>query len=287
MVHNGIEYAVMQLIAEAYDLLKRGVGLNNDELHDVFETWKNGELGGYLMEITSRIFSRQDEKTGKRLIDEILGVASQKGTGMWTSQIAMELQVPVPVIDLAVAMRNLSAIDKQREQAAAAYRRPVRRFAGDRDAFVVQLRGALLAGMIVSYAQGMALLAVASEKFDYGIDMAAVARISRGGCIIRSALLEDIHAAFRASGTLPNLLLDPELSKRVFAAQEDLRGVVCLAIDAGLPASALSAALSYLDAYRSAWLPANLTQAQRDYFGEHTYRRIDADGAFHTEWEDV
>jgi 6-phosphogluconate dehydrogenase len=285
MVHNGIEYGVMQLIAETYDLMKRGLGLNDDELHDVFNTWNNGELNGYLMEITGHIFAKQDEKTGKRLIDEILDVARQKGTGLWTSQSAMELQVPIPTIDLAVAMRDLSVFARQREQASAIYPRSERRLAGDRDTFLVQLSRALFVGVITVYAQGMALLVVASDKYEYHLDLEAVARIWRGGCIIRAALLEDICAAFHTRRDLPNLLLDPNLSHKVIEHQEDLRQVVCQAAELGVPALGLMVSLGYLDAYRSAWLPANLIQAQRDYFGAHTYERVDTKGAFHTEWE--
>jgi 6-phosphogluconate dehydrogenase len=285
MVHNGIEYGVMQLLAETYDLMKHGLGLNDDQLRDVYGKWNNGELNGYLVEITSHIFSKQDEKTGKRLIDEILDVAKQNGTGLWTSQSAMELQVPVPTIDLAVAMRDLTMFTKEREQAGALCPRTVRRFAGDRDIFITQLGRALLAGMIIIYAQGMALLAVASDKYKYALDLEAVARIWRGGCIIRAALLEDICAAFRARRNLPNLLLDPNLSHKLMEHQEDLRQVVCQAAEFGVPAPGLMVSLGYLDAYRSAWLPANLIQAQRDYFGAHTYERIDAKGTFHTQWE--
>jgi 6-phosphogluconate dehydrogenase len=285
MVHNGIEYGLMQLIAETYDLMKRGLGLNDDELHDVFTAWNNGELNGYLMEITSHIFNKVDQKSGKRLIDEILDVAKQKGTGMWTSQSAMELQVPIPTIDVAVAMRDLSVFVKEREQAGAIYQRSQRRFTGDPDTFRAQLHRALFAAMIITYAQGLSLLVVASHKYTYQLDFEAVARIWRGGCIIRAALLEDICAAFRARCDLPNLLLDPNLSHKVITHQEDLRQVVCQAAGLGVPAPGLMASLSYLDAYRSAWLPANLIQAQRDYFGAHTYERIDAKGTFHTAWE--
>ena len=285
MVHNGIEYGVMQLIAETYDLMKRGLGLNDDELHDVFSAWNNGELNGYLMEITSHIFSKVDETTGQRLIDEILDVAKQKGTGMWTSQSAMELQVPIPTIDLAVAMRDLSVFAKERERASAIYQRSQRRFTGDHDTFLTQLGRALYAAMIITYAQGLALLVVASDKYEYHLDLEAVARIWRGGCIIRAALLEDICAAFHARRDLPNLLLAPNLSHKVMEHQEYLRQVVCQAAESGVPAPGLMVSLGYLDAYRSAWLPANLIQAQRDYFGAHTYERIDAKGTFHTEWE--
>ncbi len=285
MVHNGIEYGVMQLIAETYDLVKRGLGLNDDELRDVYAAWNQGELNSYLVEITGHIFSRRDEKTGKRLVDEILDVARQKGTGMWTSQSAMELQVPIPTIDLAVAMRDLSVFAKDREQASAIYQRSQQRFTGDHDTFLRQLSRALYAGMIIIYAQGMALLVAASDKYEYHLDLEAVARIWRGGCIIRAALLEDICAAFHAQRDLPNLLLDPTLSRKVMEHQEDLRQVVCLAAELGIPAPGLMVSLGYLDAFRSAWLPANLIQAQRDYFGAHTYERSDAKGTFHTEWE--
>ena len=285
MVHNGIEYGIMQLIAETYDLMKRGWGMNDDEVHEIYASWNNGELNGYLVEITGHIFSKQDEKTGKRLIDEILNVAQQNGTGLWTSQSAMELQVPIPTIDLAVAMRDMSVITKEREQASGMYQRAIRRLTGDRDKFFAQLGRSLLAGMITIYAQGFALLAVASAKYKYNFDLEAVARIWRGGCIIRAALLEDICAAFRVRRDLPNLLLDPNLSRKVMEHQEDLRQVVCQAVESGVPVPAFMVSLGYLDAYRSAWQPANLIQAQRDYFGSHTYERIDAKGAFHTEWE--
>src|ERR1017187_2215986 len=285
MVHNGIEYGVMQLLAETYDLMKRSLGLNDDELHEVYALWNKGELNGYLVEITSHIFSKQDEKTGKRLIDEILDVAKQKGTGMWTSQSAMELQVPIPTIDLAVAVRDLSVFENEREQAGAIYQRPIRRFTGDRDTFIKQLGRALYAAMVITYAQGMALLTAASGKYGYQFDMEAVARIWRGGCIIRAASLEDICAAFHARRDLPNLLLDLNLSRKLMEHQEDLRQIVSHASEFGVPIPGLMVSLGYLDAYRSAWLPANLIQAQRDYFGAHTYERIDAKGTFHTEWE--
>jgi 6-phosphogluconate dehydrogenase len=285
MVHNGIEYGVMQLIAETYDLMKRGLGLNDDQLRDVYSKWNNGELNGYLMEISSHIFGKVDKTTSRRLIDEILAVAKQKGTGMWTSQSAMELQVPIPTIDLAVAMRDLSVFVKEREQSSAIYQRSIQHFSGGRDTFLAQLSHALFAGMIIIYAQGLALLAVASDQYDYHLDLEAVGRIWRGGCIIRAALLEDICAAFHTRPVLPNLLLDPRLSRKVMEHQEDLRRVVCQAAESGVPVPGLMVSLGYLDAYRSAWLPANLIQAQRDYFGAHTYERIDTKGTFHTEWE--
>ena len=285
MVHNGIEYGVMQLLAETYDLMKRGLGLNDDEVHDVYHAWNKGELNAYLVEISSHIFSKKDEKTGKRLIDEILDVAKQKGTGMWTSQSAMELQVPIPTIDLAVAMRDLSKFAKERERASAMYRQSRPSLVSDRDTFLTQLGRAFYAAMIITYAQGMALLEVASDKYKYHLDLEAVARIWRGGCIIRAALLEDICAAFHVKRELPNLLLDSNLSHKVMEHQADLRQVVSQAAELGIPVPGLMVSLGYLDAYRSAWLPDNLIQAQRDYFGAHTYERIDAKGTFHTIWE--
>jgi 6-phosphogluconate dehydrogenase len=283
-VHNGIEYAVMQLLAEAYDLLKRGLGLNDDELSEVFKAWNDGELNGYLMEITSHIFAKQDTTTGKRLIDEIRDVAQQNGTGMWTSQSAMQLGVPTPTIDLAVALRDMSVVEKQREQASTLYPRPLPPFKSDHDAFVTQLRRACYAALIITYAQGFALLAVASDKYKYQLDLESVARIWRGGCIIRAAVLEDICAAFHAKRDLPNLLLDPKLAGQVMEHQDYLRQVACHAAESGLPVPAFMVSLGYLDAFRSTWQPANLIQAQRDYFGSHTYERIDAKGTFHTEW---
>jgi 6-phosphogluconate dehydrogenase len=285
MVHNGIEYALMQLLAETYDLMKRGLGLGDDELHEFYAGWNQGELGGYLMEITSHIFAKKDDITGRRLIDEILGEARQLGTGMWTSESAMELGVPTPTIDAAVAMRNLSVLEAERTMAGAAYPRPVLPFPGDRTAVLWQLGRAFFSGAIIAYAQGMAVLRAASDKFGYGLDLSVVARIWRGGCIIRAAVLEDIRNVYHNRPALANLLLDPDLAKKVMAHQEDLRAVVVTAAQLGLPAPGFMTALGYLDGYRSPWLPANLIQAQRDYFGAHTYERVDARGSFHADWE--
>jgi 6-phosphogluconate dehydrogenase len=285
MVHNGIEYGLMQLIAESYDLLKRGLGLSDDELHAVFEGWNQANLNSYLIEITSKIFLHEDKETGKRLIDVIQDAAKQKGTGKWTSQDAMDLQVPVPTIDIAVAMRNLSAFEEERQAASLALDGPEPSFSGERAAFIERLHNALYAGMIITYAQGMAQLRNASEEYDYGLDLEGVARIWRGGCIIRSALLEDIRAALRTRPDLPNLLVDPHLAQQVMACEDDLRNVVQSAAAWGIPTPGLMVALAYYDGYRSAWLPANLIQAQRDFFGAHTYERVDAKGVFHTQWE--
>jgi 6-phosphogluconate dehydrogenase len=284
MVHNGIEYGLMCLIAEIYDFMKRGLGFTDAQIHGIFDRWNHEELNSYLVEITSDIFSRIDEKTGQRLIDVILDEAGQKGTGMWASQDSMDLQVPIPTIDVAVAMRNLSGYKGEREEAARVLHRPLAHCEGDRLKFIGQLRSALYAGMIITYAQGMALLTAASVKHEYHLNLETVARIWRGGCIIRAALLEDFRAAFQARRDLPNLLLDPNLSNKIIDHQENLRSLVCTASQLGIPVPGLMVSLGYLDAYRSAWMPANLIQAQRDYFGSHTYERVDAKGVFHTQW---
>jgi 6-phosphogluconate dehydrogenase len=285
MVHNGIEYGLMQLISETYDLLKRGLGLTNDDLHDVYAEWNKGKLTGYLMEITANIFLRVDDKTGNRLVDEIRDEARQKGTGMWASQDALELQVPVPTIDMAVAMRNMSALKAERVAASQVLKGPAPTPPEDRETFMEHLREALYAGMIITYAQGMAQLRAASEAYDYGLNLEGVARIWRGGCIIRAKLLEDMRAAYHAQAGLPNLLMDPHLREEILSRQEDLRHVVRYGAEVGIPTPALMTTLAYFDAYRSARLPANLIQAQRDYFGAHTYERVDSEGVFHTQWQ--
>ncbi|MEJ2683193.1 MAG: NADP-dependent phosphogluconate dehydrogenase [Candidatus Sulfobium sp.] len=286
MVHNGIEYGIIQLIAETYDLMKRGLGLSNDELLDIYESWMKTELNGYLVEITSEIFRRVDEKTGQRLIDVILDEAKQKGTGKWTSQDAMELQVPVPTIDAAVSMRDMSALKSEREAAGQMFKGPAGSFHGDKDGTIDQLREGLYFSVVLTYAQGMALLGKASTTYNYGLDLQDVARIWRGGCIIRALLLEDIRAAFGAKPDLPNLLMDPHLGQEVMTRQDAIRAVMTTAAGLGIPLPAMAASLSYFDSYRSSWLPANLVQAQRDYFGSHTYERVDERGVFHTEWRE-
>jgi 6-phosphogluconate dehydrogenase len=287
MVHNGIEYGVMQLISETYDLLKRGVGMSAEELAAVYEQWNRTELGSYLLEITVPIFRRKAEKkTTVPLIDLILDQAGQKGTGMWMSQDALGLQVPTPNIDVAVMMRDLSGYLSERKAAGETLQGPATHFQGERERFIEQAKNALYAGMIISYAQGMALLKKASAMYSYALDLEAVARIWRGGCIIRAALLEDLRAAYQAQPDLPNLVLDAHLGRKISSRQADLRAVVRTAADLGLPAPGLMASLGYFDAYRSAWLPTNLIQAQRDYFGAHTYQRIDLPGVFHTVWSE-
>jgi 6-phosphogluconate dehydrogenase len=284
MVHNGIEYGIMQLIAETYDLMKRGLGFTPDRLHDVYRSWSTQGLASYLLEITSDIFAATDEKTGQPLVEVILDAAKQKGTGKWTEWDATDLQVPTPIIDAAVTMRNLSSLKSERQRAAEHLRGPSALFGGDRQKFLGQLKDALYCGMLITYAQGMALLRTASIHYGYGLDLATVARIWRGGCIIRAALLEDIRSTFSSVPDLPNLLMNPDIAEKIMLRQSQLRAVVSTAVQMGLPVAALAASLSYFDGYRSARLPANLIQAQRDYFGSHTYERTDAEGAFHTEW---
>lgn len=285
MVHNGIEYALMQLIAETYDVMKRGLGLNNDELQAIYAEWNGTELNSYLLEITAQIFSMLDNTTGKRLIDVILDVAKQKGTGKWTSQDAMDNGVPTPDIDIAVAMRDLTRFASERQQASQVLQGPSSRYDIDRTTVVSELRNALYAAMILAYAQGMHLLHVASQAYHYELNLEAVARIWRGGCIIRAALLEDIRAAYQRQVQLSLLLLDPHLATLLAARQQDLRSVVCRAAQHGIPVPGFMASLGYYDAFRGGWLPANLLQAQRDYFGAHTYERIDEKGIFHTRWK--
>ncbi len=285
LVHNGIEYAVMELIAESYDLMRRGLGLSNDELHQVFDGWNRGELGGYLLEITAKIFLREDAESDRRLVDVILDSAKQKGTGKWTSQDAMDLGVPVPTVDAAVGARHLSALKEERVSAAERLSGPdLRRRGAGRD-LVDHFHGALYVGTVLTYAQGFAQLAAASREYGYGLDLGTVARIWRGGCIIRSNLLERICEAYRSRPDLPNLLLDPLLGRGIQDRQDSLRTAARAAADFGIPAPGLMAALAYYDGYRTERLPANLIQAQRDFFGSHAYERVDRAGTFHTEWE--
>ena len=286
MVHNGIEYGIMQLIAETYDLMKRSLGIKTGELHRIYDQWNKSELNGYLVEITAAIFAKQDEKTGNPLVEMILDQARQKGTGKWVSWDAMDLQVPTPTIDTAVMMRNLSDYKPEREKASKVLKGPSNEFTGDKDKFIDQLKNALYGAIIITYAQGMALLTKASDAYRYGLNLEAVARIWRGGCIIRAALLEDIRSAYRKKADLANLLLDDHFANEVMKRQNDMRSVVRFGTECGMPIPALMASLAYFDAYRSARLPANLVQAQRDYFGSHTYQRIDTDGVFHTQWDE-
>ena len=287
MVHNGIEYGDMQLIAESYDIMKRISGLLAAELHQVFAEWNRGELESYLIEITADIFAKVDDETGQPLVEIILDEAKQKGTGKWTSQSALDLGAPTPTINAAVESRIVSAYKAERVAASQVLSGPEIKFDGDRAALIRDLRDALYAAKICSYAQGFALLGAASREYDYNLNYGEIARIWRGGCIIRAAFLNDIRAAFERNPDLANLLMDAEFGQAVQSRQAALRRVIQAAVTNGVPCLAFSSALAYFDAYRTARLPANLTQAQRDYFGAHTYRRIDREGSFHTEWQEM
>jgi 6-phosphogluconate dehydrogenase len=284
MVHNGIEYGDMQLIAETYDVLHRGAGLTAAELAKVFAEWNEGELRSYLIEITAKIFERIDEQTGQPLVDVILDEAQQKGTGKWMSQNAFDIGAPIPTIDAAVEARILSALKRERAAASRVLRGPAATSAVERTRLVTASRQALYASKITSYAQGMAMLRIASDEYKYEIDPGRVAKIWRAGCIIRASLLGDIRQAYSREPGLVNLLLDPAFRDAIAERQEGWRHFVQTAVGLGIPVPATVDSLAYYDSYRSERLPANLTQAQRDYFGAHTYRRIDRDGTFHTEW---
>jgi 6-phosphogluconate dehydrogenase len=287
MVHNGIEYGDMQLIAEAYDILHRGLGLTAQELHKIFTVWNEGELESYLIRITRDIFAKIDSETGKPLVDMILDEAKQKGTGKWTSQSALDLGAPTPTINAAVEARIISAYREQRVKASKVLKGPVPQFDDDKSVFINAVRAALFAAKICSYAQGFALLKAASAEYNYNLDYGDIAKIWRGGCIIQARFLNDIRRAFADNPDLENLLMDAEFGQAVEQRQDALRKVVVYAIQNGIPIPALASALAYYDGYRSARLPANVTQAQRDYFGAHTYRRLDKEGSFHTQWVDM
>ncbi|HEX5111857.1 MAG TPA: NADP-dependent phosphogluconate dehydrogenase, partial [Saprospiraceae bacterium] len=273
MVHNGIEYGLMQLISEAYHVLKIAGGLSNDDLHSVFSEWNEGKLHSYLLEITAKIFAQPDDLTSERLIDMILDSAHQKGTGSWASADAMNLQIPVMVIDLAVAMRDLSALKSDRLKAEHILSGPGKSFSGDPTALVENAKDALYCSMIIAFAQGMSLLQAASGAYHYGLNLEHIARIWRGGCIIRATILEDIRKAYQKQPQLTNLLLDENISDQLNHSHNALRKIIQVGIEAGIPLPAMMASLSYYDSYRSGWLPANLIQAQRDFFGAHTYER--------------
>ncbi len=282
--HNGIEYGDMALIAETYDIMHRALGISNDELGDIFAEWNQGELLSYLIEITAAIFKKRDPETGKHLVDLIVDEAGQKGTGKWTSQNALDIGVPIPTINAALEARLLSANRVERIPASRVLTGPTSRYTGDKQKLISALRDALYMAKICSYAQGMALLRAAGKEYGYQMDYGKIAAIWRGGCIIRAQFLNRITDAFRRNPDLPNLMLDEGFKEDVLKRQDALRFIVRTATDLGIPALAFMSALGYFDAYRTDRLPANLTQAQRDYFGAHTYRRLDKEGWFHTEW---
>jgi len=283
MVHNGIEYAIMQLISESYALLKHA-GLNNDQLHEVFKSWNEGALQSFLVEITANIFLQNDDKTGQRLVDVISDKAGSKGTGKWTSQDSMELPVAVPVIDTAVAMRTISGYKDERVQASALYPDSAVDTGHASEEWIKEVHDALYFATILSYAQGLAMLHQASKELTMDIPLPQVVSVWRGGCIIRSSLLEIFTRAYQESPELSNILLNQEVAQLVKSIEGNTRKVVAKAVLAGIPAAGFMSSLGYFDAYRSERMPTNLIQAQRDYFGAHTYQRTDIPGTFHTEW---
>jgi 6-phosphogluconate dehydrogenase len=285
MVHNGIEYGDMQLICEAYMILREALRCSAPELYRVFDAWNRGLLDSYLIEITRDIFTVVDPDTGQPLVEMILDTAGQKGTGKWASQHALDLGVPTTLITEAVFARCLSALKAERVRASAQLAGPEPRpYGGDRGQFVDAIRDALYASKICSYAQGFAQMRAASQEAGWNLNFGDIALMWRGGCIIRAAFLDRIKEAFARNPELENLLLDPYFRDAVITAQPHWRHVIATVIELGVPVPAFSSALAYFDGYRHARLPANLLQAQRDYFGAHTYQRIDKPGTFHTDW---
>ncbi len=286
MVHNGIEYGDMQLICEAYFFLKQTLDLTAEEFHEIFAEWNKGELNSYLIEITADIFTKKDEETGKPLVDVILDTAGQKGTGKWTSQSALDLGISLPIITESVFARCISALKEERVHASKLLSGPKDKPAlGIEKAELIEaVRQALYMSKICSYAQGFTQLKAASEEYDWNLDFGSISMLWRGGCIIRAAFLENIKEAYEKNTDLPNLLLDPYFKEIVESYQGGLRQIISSAVQQGIPVPAFSAAISYYDSYRTATLPANLLQAQRDYFGAHTYKRVDKEGTFHTKW---
>jgi 6-phosphogluconate dehydrogenase len=285
MVHNGIEYGDMQLICEAYHLLKDVLGLSTQELHQIFAEWNKGELDSYLIEITADIFTKTDPETGKPMVDVILDSAGQKGTGKWTSQDALNLGIPLSIITESVFSRFLSAMKQERVAASKVLSGPsVSPFDGDRNEFIEAVRQALYASKICSYAQGFAQMRAASEEYNWNLDYGSIAMIFRGGCIIRARFLQNIKDAYDRNPELKNLLLDDYFKQVVENYQASWRKVVSIAVSRGIPVPAFASALAYYDSYRTERLPANLLQAQRDYFGAHTFKRVDKEGTFHFNW---
>ena len=287
MVHNGIEYGDMQLIGEAYQLLKDTLHLSTSELHDIFAEWNRGELNSYLIEITADIFAKTDPDTGKPMVDVILDSAGQKGTGKWTSQNALDLGVPLSIITESVFARFISAMKEERVAASKRLKGPATSsFTGDPKEFIEAVRKALYASKIASYAQGFAQMRVASDEYKWDLNFGSIAMIFRGGCIIRAGFLQNIKEAYDQDPSLKNLFLDDYFKGIIEDYQEAWRNVISIAVTRGIPVPAFASALSYYDSYRSERLPANLLQAQRDYFGAHTYERVDQEGSFHFQWMD-
>jgi 6-phosphogluconate dehydrogenase len=284
MVHNGIEYADMQILCEAYFLMQRLLGLGARDMSEVFAQWNRGELSSYLVAITADILARVDEETGKPLVDVIVDTAEQKGTGKWASQVALDLGVTAPTIAEAVFARTVSATRGERAAASKVLVGPQRRFDGDRSEFIAKIERALLAAKVCAYAQGFQLMAAAGKEYTWDLSFDTIAATWRAGCIIRAKLLEDIRRAYARDTKLVNLLVDEHFARVMAQSHEALREVVATAALHGVPVPAFMSALAYYDSYRAERLPANLLQAQRDYFGAHKYERLDRPGKFHTKW---
>jgi 6-phosphogluconate dehydrogenase len=289
MVHNGIEYGDMQLIAEAYDILRNALGLQASELADIFAKWNEGDLNSFLIEITAKIFTVSDPNGSGALVDKVLDVAGQKGTGKWTAETALALGIAIPTMQAALDARVLSGRKAERVEASKQLPGPTAKYAGTKQELIDAVHDALYASKICSYAQGMNVIRRGSEEYNWNINLGELSRIWKGGCIIRAQFLDKIKQAYQRRPDLPNLLLDPDFKAWVLEAQPRWRQAVTTAQSLGIPAAAISASLAYFDTYRAANLPLNLTQAQRDFFGSHTYQRTDnPEGPFtHTEWEEL
>jgi len=286
MVHNGIEYGDMQMICEAYFLMEKLLKLTADEMHQIFAEWNRGELKSYLIEITSTIMAKKDSETGKPMIDVILDTAGQKGTGKWTGQVALDLGIPAPTITEAVFARTISAIKEERVAAAKHLTGPGSTFNGDKKEFIEKIQQALFASKICSYAQGFHLMRAAEKEYGWNLKPGNIALLWRAGCIIRARFLDNIKSAYDSNKDLPNLLLDDYFTNKIDQTQSAWRDVIAVAVNNGIPVPAFSSALAYYDSYRAERLPANLLQAQRDYFGAHSYERVDQPQGkfFHSQW---
>jgi 6-phosphogluconate dehydrogenase len=282
MTHNGIEYAIMQLLAETYDILKNGLKYNNSQIQQVFETWNNGRLKSFLMEITKDVFRFVDEKTGNLLVDEIKDEAKSKGTGKWTSQVAMDLEVPIPTIDAAVASRNLSKLKALRTALSESFEQSGSIHTNE--SLITDLEEAFYFAMVSAYAQGMHMLTYASAQYEYELNLAEIAKIWRGGCIIRATFLEDIYQAYKKQADLAHLYEDEAIQQKLKQSLKGTRNIVSSALNAGIAIPAYAASLTYFDTLKTKRMPSNLTQAQRDFFGAHTFERIDSEGIFHADW---
>lgn len=287
MVHNGIEYGDMQLISEAYFLMKNVLEMNHEEMHEVFSGWNRSELDSYLIEITADILSRKDPDTGEPLVEVILDKAGQKGTGKWTSQSALDLGISAPTIAEAVFARCISAVKEERVEAEKVLKGPEKKFTGKKEVFINAIRKALYASKVCSYAQGFSLMKAAADEYGWNLDFGAISMIWRGGCIIRAKFLTKINEAYKRNPALSNLLMDEYFKDIVNNSQDEWRHVVSAATELGIPVPGFSSALMYFDSYRNGRLSANMIQAQRDYFGAHTYKRVDKEGTFHTEWSKI